>query len=707
MSVGQGGHVEAQYWIRQGTGVQGPFPVTRVRGWIAEGRVRRDMTFSSDGGATWTVGHDCPALFNPVDPVSPVTDPVAPSPPPPTRGHVSRGRRSRGAPRRHARSHGTTSRANGAKWVWIALGVLVLAGIGAATRKDEDRGGSRSEGSTTGLRRATFRGQALAVFEHDFTFQRSPAGMNNDLLPAVAVNPSIVGYSNTLAALVRRVKARSEVLDRQVAHICLQWNSKLTADEYGADRGHRPSFWVILSVETIRRIQNPGTVADYDWLKHYVASGRGRWIAGGATTARTPSSDSASRPTRETRPGSSGASRRGTTREFVARYEAMRKRSGDMLGVRLSAFLRAFGPPDEKMQAGGVLMRAYYDCEDGRIDITITEGPDQWVPWITAEPADGQPSDDLARPSASGVESAVPEPDAIAAAEREALETDRRAREAEAKRKREAEEQRARDEQEEAERRAERTQRLKAALPGVYAVSGISDSWLGLPGGTSARYELVLAADGTAGAALFVQGRARWKASGQWTLDEASDHAVRVSLVPKGEEDTGSSFVDAIARWAETRPAPLFGSSAGRPAGIYRIQGRFLGLDKRDVELARISGVSDEIDGADPELYVTHRRKQAAGKYVPTDATAQTLRAKYRGRVSYRLTLKKDGKFSLYYDIPRARAVRMSGTWEWDGTTLTLRGTKGNGRTLRRPKVDRFSFDGTNIDMDGIVLEKG
>lgn len=697
--------MEAHVWIRQGgTSIQGPFPVSRVRGWIKDGRVRQEMEFSTDAGATWLPGEACPDLFGAVDPVLSVTRPAAPPRPPPIREQVPQARRPPRTPRRHARSPGATSQAKGGKWVWIGAGVLLLAVIGAVTKKDEDPSGSRSDVSTAGLRRASFRGQPLGVFEHDFTFWDTPdGGLRNALLPIVAADPGIVG-SSTLATLVDRVQRYREVRERQVTYVCFQWNAALSADEFGAERGHSPAFWIILSVDTINRIQNPKAVARHDWLKHSVESGVGQWTA---VSAGSPASGqtSSSAPTPEPSSASGEARRRETTGDFVARFEALKKRGGDMLGVRLPVFLRVFGPPDEKMQFGGVLMRAYYDCQDGRIDVTITEGPDQWVPWVTAEPADGRA---VAPEAGSGVEQHAREDEATRR-QREAH-REQEEREAEARRNREAAEEGRLREEEAAQREAE-TAIFKAAVPGVYRAAHVPGPYIGLGDETDLRYELALDAEGNAGAALFVRGLVRWRASGTWELldeNRPSGRGLRVLLQARDASVNLATRVEAGAQWSEAQEAPLFGHEAGRdrPAGVYRLYGPFFRRDLQPVELVRTGGAPPSDAAADPEALAEERRKQVAGQYVPTEATAQALRAKYGGRVAYRLRLDRDGDFRLYYDIPRARAVTMTGTWDWDGTTLTLRATRGNGRTLPTPKVDTFAFDGTTINMDGIILEK-
>lgn len=46
---------EAQYYIRQGANTQGPFPVSRIQGWIDQGRVREHMLMSADG-LRWVEG---------------------------------------------------------------------------------------------------------------------------------------------------------------------------------------------------------------------------------------------------------------------------------------------------------------------------------------------------------------------------------------------------------------------------------------------------------------------------------------------------------------------------------------------------------------------------------------------------------------------------------------------------------------------------
>ncbi|MDF1702257.1 MAG: GYF domain-containing protein, partial [Planctomycetota bacterium] len=55
---------DPQYWIAQGEDVQGPYARSKLRAWIAAGRVRPDMLFSLEGGE-WVQGHDCPELFAP------------------------------------------------------------------------------------------------------------------------------------------------------------------------------------------------------------------------------------------------------------------------------------------------------------------------------------------------------------------------------------------------------------------------------------------------------------------------------------------------------------------------------------------------------------------------------------------------------------------------------------------------------------------
>ena len=57
---------EKSLWIRQdGGNVQGPFPVSRIRGWINKGKVRPEMNFSLDGDH-WVPGDAVPGLFEPV-----------------------------------------------------------------------------------------------------------------------------------------------------------------------------------------------------------------------------------------------------------------------------------------------------------------------------------------------------------------------------------------------------------------------------------------------------------------------------------------------------------------------------------------------------------------------------------------------------------------------------------------------------------------
>lgn len=70
---------EPQFWIAQGQQVQGPFPLSRVRGWIAAGRARPEMLYSRDGGP-WRPGPEHPELFPaPAAAVPPVARPVAPA----------------------------------------------------------------------------------------------------------------------------------------------------------------------------------------------------------------------------------------------------------------------------------------------------------------------------------------------------------------------------------------------------------------------------------------------------------------------------------------------------------------------------------------------------------------------------------------------------------------------------------------------------
>ena len=63
---------EKSLWIRQNGGnVQGPFPVSRIRGWINKGKVRPEMNFSLDGNH-WMPGDAVPGLFeSDADPESP------------------------------------------------------------------------------------------------------------------------------------------------------------------------------------------------------------------------------------------------------------------------------------------------------------------------------------------------------------------------------------------------------------------------------------------------------------------------------------------------------------------------------------------------------------------------------------------------------------------------------------------------------------
>lgn len=84
---------EAEYFIRQGDSVQGPFPESQIRAWVAQGRARQDMEFA-EPGQVWVSGHDLPHLF------APEGEPEA------YRPERSVGRRSRGrAGRRSRGSH--------------------------------------------------------------------------------------------------------------------------------------------------------------------------------------------------------------------------------------------------------------------------------------------------------------------------------------------------------------------------------------------------------------------------------------------------------------------------------------------------------------------------------------------------------------------------------------------------------------------------
>ncbi len=256
--------MQPHLWIRQGTEVQGPFSVDRVRRWIAEGRVRRDMQFSADGGATWLSGDDCPELFAPAPPPLPKPPPAVRGSGPPRRGP----RRTRARPPARERPR---------KWVWVVLVLGVLWIAGTATKGGRSEDGSASSSSKPSMPVSSFRGRRVAIYEHNFTYLRGPAGMDGDLLPAVAVEPRIVGDWNTLAALVRKVRRTPEVRQRHVHFVCFQWHARLERDRFGNKRGYGPAFWVILDVATIRRIGNPGAVAKHDWLGHYVASGSGQW----------------------------------------------------------------------------------------------------------------------------------------------------------------------------------------------------------------------------------------------------------------------------------------------------------------------------------------------------------------------------------------------------------------------------------------------
>jgi hypothetical protein len=86
---------ESAYYIRQhGSGVQGPFAVERIRGWMAEGRVRGDMELSLDGEQWFPVSalegllaagsESTPAPPAARPPVAAVPEPVAAVPEPAT-----------------------------------------------------------------------------------------------------------------------------------------------------------------------------------------------------------------------------------------------------------------------------------------------------------------------------------------------------------------------------------------------------------------------------------------------------------------------------------------------------------------------------------------------------------------------------------------------------------------------------------------------
>lgn len=56
--------MSSKYFVctKRGGEVQGPFATSRVREWIADGRIRADMWFCKDGAA-WVQGHELPDLF--------------------------------------------------------------------------------------------------------------------------------------------------------------------------------------------------------------------------------------------------------------------------------------------------------------------------------------------------------------------------------------------------------------------------------------------------------------------------------------------------------------------------------------------------------------------------------------------------------------------------------------------------------------------
>lgn len=257
--------VQEQYWIRQGATVQGPFPLSRVLRWISEGRVRPEMGVSTDGGETWRAGGDCPELFTPHPPPLPDRSvrraPLAS----PTRARTRAARTPVPEPKR-------------GKWKWILIAVAVLWVVGTITQKQREQESAPTTGAlapSVEMSHATYRGQRMAVLDHNFTYKQFPSGVAE--YPLLGVDSSAVGYMNNLSALVRKAKRTAFVLERQGAYVCFQWNAKFKADEFGRDRGHGPSFWIILSTDTIRKIEDTFAIDDDEWIGHFVESGRGRW----------------------------------------------------------------------------------------------------------------------------------------------------------------------------------------------------------------------------------------------------------------------------------------------------------------------------------------------------------------------------------------------------------------------------------------------
>lgn len=112
-----------QYWIRQnGSDVQGPFPVERVRGWVQAGRVRPEMEFSADG-EIWATGDRWPGLFGAQG----------------VRGQHARPVRGRGRTRT-ARSRPSRSRSGGNSAVWVAgtaIALLLIAVVVALSNRED------------------------------------------------------------------------------------------------------------------------------------------------------------------------------------------------------------------------------------------------------------------------------------------------------------------------------------------------------------------------------------------------------------------------------------------------------------------------------------------------------------------------------------------------------------------------------------------
>jgi hypothetical protein len=134
----------ATYFIRQGGhGAQGPFEEERIRGWIAQGRVRGEGgTAVSADGQLWIAVGEHPVFASaalpplPSEPIEPIEEIPADLP------RRSRRTAARPAPR-------STGGANAAA---VVIGLLVLGGIGYVVMggpKSADQGGSAAPRTST------------------------------------------------------------------------------------------------------------------------------------------------------------------------------------------------------------------------------------------------------------------------------------------------------------------------------------------------------------------------------------------------------------------------------------------------------------------------------------------------------------------------------------------------------------------------------